>query len=101
MRHDEQSVEMIYDAIDEANEAREPGQLIPRSPETILMGESSPLDSLSFVTLLASVEARVEERFDQRISLIEVVAADDAAGSFTVADLAQSIADLLQPVPPR
>lgn len=96
-RH-EQLVGAIYKAIDEINEMRPPEERIDRSERTILIGEESPLDSLALVTLIASVEAEVEVRFEQRVSMIEIVTSDDLALPCTVADLAQRIAALMRPV---
>ena|SRR3989338_3972508 len=60
---------LIYQALDEVDEGSGKEPLI-KSPETVLLGSQSGLDSLKLVNLIVAVEQRVEEQFGFAISAI-------------------------------
>ena len=57
-------LEVVYAALDELNQDRSPNQWIEKSESTVLFGANSILDSLSFVSLIVSVEQRLKEKSD-------------------------------------
>jgi hypothetical protein len=86
---------VLYEAIDEINGTLEPQQAVDRSPETVLFGESSRLDSLAFVNFAVTVEEKISRAYKQTFSLFDLLSAE-ARGEWTVADLARGIAGELQ-----
>ena|SRR3989338_5731414 len=60
---------LIYQALDEILEDSDPKE-IKKSPDAVLLGPSSGLDSLKLVNLIVAVEQRVEEEFGFPISAI-------------------------------
>jgi acyl carrier protein len=87
--------QVIHDAIEEVNQTRDPGQAVPASPETVLIGEAGQLDSLGFVALAVTIEEQIERLFNEPISVIELVTAGEAS-CWTVDSLAARIAELLE-----
>lgn len=83
----------IYDAIDEINETAGPHEAVEKSPDAVLLGETGQLDSLGFVTLIASVEENVEQAFNVTINVMDAVTLED--DSFTVDMLANRTAHLV------
>ncbi len=65
----EKVLSLIYEALDEILEDSDPKE-IKKSPDTVLLGPSSGLDSLKLVNLIVAVEQRVEEEFGFPISAI-------------------------------
>jgi len=53
---------LILDAIKAANEAREPEQQIAVSPDAVIFGRESPLDSLGLVALIIDIEEALAAR---------------------------------------
>lgn len=69
--------QIILDALDLANNAREEGRQIPMSPDALLFGSDGLLDSMELVGLLITIEeALLDEGF-------EVVLSDERAMSQT------------------
>jgi acyl carrier protein len=62
---------IIYSTIDELNEHRTSGNSIKKNENTILLGKSSALDSLSLINFIVSVEQKIEEKFDKEISITD------------------------------
>ncbi|MHC4548839.1 MAG: hypothetical protein ACYTEZ_08670 [Planctomycetota bacterium] len=94
MERNEQITQAIYDAIGELNEALGPDQALAKSPDTVLIGESSTLDSLGIVTLITSVEERVERTFNHTLSLMDVIVRVDA-NPWTVSSMAKCIEEMV------
>ena len=61
----------IFSAIDDVNELLLPSQRLAKSPETVLMGNESALDSLGLVNLIVATERRVEEAFGVNVVLVD------------------------------
>jgi acyl carrier protein len=94
MDRQEQIIQAIFGAIAEVNETLEPDKTLAPSTETILIGESSTLDSLGFITLVTAVEENVERIFDKTISMMDVIVALQPEW-WTVANMAECIAELV------
>lgn len=82
-------IDVIFEAIDQANQQLAPEVWVKKSPDTIILGPSSPFDSLGFINFVAAVEEGCEERFRTLISLTEAgMAESDVPASVSeVADL--------------
>lgn len=65
----ERVLQLIYQALNEIAEDSGAG-VIKKSPDTVLLGGASGLDSLKLVNLIVAVEQRVEEEFGFAISAI-------------------------------
>jgi hypothetical protein len=66
------SMQMIIEnAIDELNNFSEGKGIIPKSPDVVLAGDSAVLSSLQLVTLISEIEEQIEERLNQKLSLLE------------------------------
>ena len=63
--------EIIYFAIDDLNELLPKGDRLSKDPKTIIMGKSSTLDSLNLVNLVVGIDAIIQEKTGQDISLFE------------------------------
>lgn len=87
----EQITQIICDAIGEVNESLEPEQ---KTLDTVLLGESQILDSLGLVNLVVTVEQKIERTLKKKISLFDVIMADDQS-QLTVGTLAQHIVDIV------
>lgn len=62
-------LDVIYRTIDEANEQQEAGRKISKSTDTVLLGDSSLLDSVGLINFVISLEQQVEQRLGASISL--------------------------------
>ena len=65
----EDVLEVIFDAVDNLNRQRAKDQKLPKSTETVLMGENGNLDSLGLVNLIVAVEEKIEEQFTTSVVL--------------------------------
>jgi acyl carrier protein len=90
----EQTLELIYDAIHGVNQTLRPEQILERSPDTIVLGESTKLDSLGLVNLVVSIEENVGRVFNKEISLVDIIGGS-TQGHWTVAALAKFISELV------
>jgi acyl carrier protein len=75
--HD-QVIQTLYAAIDEVNEQLPDQRKLKKSPQTVLIGASSSVDSLTVVNLIVAVEQKIEEKYGVVINL---AAADGLPGS--------------------
>lgn len=66
-------MQALFSAVDAVNPQLPRGNKLSKSPDTALVGSSSPLDSLGLVNLIVATEQNVEEEFNVQITL-----ADDA-----------------------
>jgi len=76
MENREKVLELVVSVVRELGDEMNAPELSQADEDTRLMGEKSALDSIALVSLIAEVEARVEETFGQ-----EVVLADERAMS--------------------
>ncbi len=87
----EKVIELMYAAMRELNSSRDAGRKLDMSPGTILIGQSSGLDSLAFVNLMATIEENIERALHRTLSVMDIVL--EAGGlDWTVADVADQIA---------
>lgn len=67
--HEKQVTEAIAEAIGELNLQLKPEQSITASPDTLLYGMDSKLDSLDLVTLIVTTEQKIEDKTGIKITL--------------------------------
>ena len=97
MSQAEKVLNLIYDAIDEVNQQLPPGQPLEKSPETVLFGKSSRLDSLGLVNLVVGIEQRVGDEFGVAVMLANEKAFSQKSSPFrTVGSLAEYVDALLK-----
>ena len=97
MSQAEKVLNLIYDAIDEVNQQLPPGQPLEKSPETVLFGKSSRLDSLGLVNLVVGIEQRVGDEFGVAVMLANEKAFSQKSSPFrTVGALAEYVETLLK-----
>ena len=88
--------EIICTAISNLNEELRGGQQIPLSPETLLFGGDSTIDSLSLVSVIVDVETALSSDFNTPLSLTDDRAMSREVSPFTsVRSLADYILELL------
>ncbi len=86
----------IYEAVDEANQVAEDGARLDKSPETVLFGRASKLDSLGLVTLIVGIEQKIHENFNADITIADEKAFSQKNSPFrTIGTLAEYITTLL------
>jgi acyl carrier protein len=61
----------LYRAVDAIAPELPRGKNLLKSPDTVLLGDASPLDSLGLVNLIVAVEQAVEEEFGTPLSLLD------------------------------
>lgn len=89
-------VDIIYAAIDERNDLATDAPKIEKSEQTVLVGEDG-LDSLAFVSLIVSVEEKVQDASDTIIALADERAFSRPESPFrTVSTLATYIDELVR-----
>jgi acyl carrier protein len=93
----ENTLSVVYKALDELNLQRSRNNRIDPSPRTVLFGSDGSLDSLALSNLIVLTEQKVQEAFGVEIDLTE----DDPFGSEnghlrTVDALASHISNLVQ-----
>jgi acyl carrier protein len=94
---DERVLTAIYEAIDEVNALRPATQQLPKTPDTILMGEGGRLDSLGLVNLVVAAEQRLQDAFGARVTLASDRAMSQRNSPFrTVRSLAEFAGLLLK-----
>jgi acyl carrier protein len=82
--------EIIYQSIDDVNQQLAPEQQIVKLPDTSLFDSTHGLDSLTYVTLVALIEEKCEDRFGVSVSLSE----DNAGESFETIESLVSFLEL-------
>ena len=89
------TLEIIYEAIDEINETLDTP--LEKSEDLILFGEDAQLDSIGLVGLIVTVERIVNEKYDRIISLVSEKAFSRSSSPFkTPATLAEYVNELLK-----
>jgi hypothetical protein len=71
----------VYDCVDDLNKQLPAELRLAKTPQTVLVGEDGALDSLSLITLLASLEEKLGKA-GMRVSLIDDPALGEPAGPF-------------------
>lgn len=90
-------LELIYETIDELNQTLAPEMQLSKSPETVLFGEGSTIDSLGLVGLIVGVEQRAAEQLEAVITIVNEKAMSLRNSPFrTVGTLADYVSELIQ-----
>jgi len=94
MLSEEQIVTLMQDCATELYRGKIFAAELTVTPETILLGADSPLDSLGFVTFVAEIENRINDETgkDLSISLMEVEGLDENNPHMTAGKLAAYVA---------
>lgn len=64
-------LEIIYKAVDDINENQGEQFKIVKSPDTVLLGDGSSVDSLQLVNLVSTIELIVQDDFGKSIALVD------------------------------
>ncbi len=90
-------MQAILGAIDELNEQLPKEEKLKESVDTVLFGSGGILDSLRLVSLVTTVEQKIEEKFGMTITLFDDIAALENDNPFrTVSSLANYVASILE-----
>ena len=96
MRQD--SLELVYAAIDELNAQSVDAVPLEKSPDTSLLGGDEGMDSLTFVNLIVALEEQIQARTGQSVVLVDENSMSLQEQPFrTVATLAKYVDSLLAP----
>ena len=71
MRNNEKIIQSIIEAIDELNEQLPEESKLKKSIDTPLFGKGSSLDSLGLVSLITTIEQKIEENLGMSATLLE------------------------------
>lgn len=89
--------DIVYPVVDELAESVEGARLLTKSPESVLYGEGSPLDSLALVSLIAAIEERVEDTLDLSVTIADERAMSRKQSPFrTLGSLAAYVEELIR-----
>jgi len=64
----------VFEAIDEVNEMLSEEYKLQKSPDTVLLGESSSLDSVGLVSFIVAAEEHINTDLGVSISLVDEMA---------------------------
>jgi|ERR1035437_1504927 acyl carrier protein len=88
---------VIYTCIDELNSEMESKSQITKTPETVIFGDESPIDSLGLVNLVVSLEQAINDEFNLELTLADEKAMSEKSSPFrTVSTLADYILKLIE-----
>ena len=94
---DQRYLDVIYAAVELYNATAEDGQKVEKSPEAVLFGHGSKLDSLGFISVIVAVEEMIQEEFEVAVSVADERALTQTPSAFgTLGSLAAHIAGLLK-----
>ena len=65
------SLELVYAAIDEVNAESAEGNVIEKGPDVRLLGGQGGVDSLTFVNLIIAVEEQIQRVFKTSVVLVD------------------------------
>lgn len=87
----------IFSAIDEVNQQLPKEKKLEKSNNTVLIGQSTKLDSLGQVNLIVAIEEKIEENFDTAITLTDELAMSHENSQFhTIGSLCEYITKHLE-----
>ena len=85
--------DLVLESIVAVNEEKQGGEQIPVSPDTILLGSGSPLDSLDFILLVTNIEERLHSKTGREVELSSDLQSFEEYNPFrTVTTLCEHIA---------
>ena len=88
---------IIFDEIDELNQQLNDADKLEKSPETILFGAGSKLDSLGLVNIITIVEQNLEDELDIAIELASERAMSQRRSPFkSVSTLTEYVLELIK-----
>jgi len=97
MINNEKIVQAVLDAIDELNEQLPKDEKLKKSVDVVLFGSGGDLDSLRLVSLITTLEQKIEEQFSASINIFDNLASSENDNPFmTVNSLAEFIASILE-----
>jgi acyl carrier protein len=92
------SLGLVYAAIDELNAQSVDAVPLEKSPDTSLLGGDEGMDSLTFVNLIVALEEQIQARTGQAVVLVDENSMSLQEQPFrTVATLAKYVESLLAP----
>ena len=87
----------IYKSIEEVNSQMSKDEQLIKSPDTVLYGESSSIDSIGLINIIVTVEQNIEDDFEKSITLADQKAMSQKQSPFkTVESLAKYIQILIE-----
>jgi len=87
----------IYKSIDEVNSQMSKEEQLIKSPDTVLYGESSSIDSIGLINIIVTVEQNIEDDFEKSITLADQKAMSQKQSPFkTVESLAKYIQIIIE-----
>ena len=90
-------LDLIFDTIKKFNNEYSEEIHLEISPNTVLLGHGSKLDSLGLINLIVAVEQNVQDKFDITITLADERAMSQEVSPFkTVSSLADYIEMILE-----
>ena len=97
MVENQQVLNSIYGAVDDVNLQVDENMRLDKSPDTVLFGRSSKLDSLGLVTLVVAIEQKIQEDFGVTLTIADEKAFSQKSSPFrTVGTLAEYVTSLLK-----
>jgi hypothetical protein len=92
-----QVIQLVYNAVDEVNQQLRKSRRLAKSPDVVISGSGSALDSLGLVNLVFAVEQQVEQQFQVALVLAEASTPNPEADPFrTLGSLAEHVHLLLE-----
>ena len=86
---------IIENAIQELNESKE-GDTIGSTPDTVLLGPDSAIDSIDLINLIVAIEEKVNAKYGQPINLVSERAMSSQVTPFgSVSSLAAYLEELI------
>lgn len=97
MTNNEKAMQAVTEAIDELNEQLTKEEKLKKSPDTALFGSGGSLDSLGLVSLITTVEQKIEEKFGVSVTLLDDIAGLENDNPLsTVSSLSDYVASILE-----
>lgn len=87
----EKVLQLIYSAIEDVNQQLPPASKLAKTEFEVITGSGSVLDSLSFLNLIITTEARVDNAFRVSVTLASALMESDGEPPRTVGELADII----------
>jgi len=75
-------LEVVYDCIDELNRMLPTGAKLTKTIDTVLVGDSGVLDSLSLINFLVSLEEALRSKLDLQCFLLDESLLVDPSGPY-------------------
>ena len=90
-------IQVIFQAIDELNEQLPKEERLDKSVDMELFGSEGNLDSLRLVSLITSLEQKIDEKLGITVSLFDHLATSENDNPFTsINSLADFVASILE-----